>query len=356
MIVMFVIVLSLLIVLLILGFIEHYLHMKRVNSVKTRILINGTRGKTTITRLLVSSLQSAGIKTIGRTTGSEAQIILPSGEIEEIKRRRPARVYELIKFWKRAEECGAECAVVECMALQKENQKAIRDTLVSPTSVVIANTFVDHVPEMGRSIESTSEVLCMSIPKNAKLYVTEHLYDDFQDVTFVDAKSETSPREDIHPSAIAIVRAILKDMKINEEYLNEGIKNFIPDKGLLKPFNVGSSSLFIPSFSINDLSSMNSALSKWNRKVNLIYNNRKDREYRISLFDDVLKTNKDIIDKVYVIGDYKNKVMRHFGKLAAAHAISIDDLKGVIDSSTDQVFIGLGNIKGEGEELIALFE
>lgn len=354
---MFIFVVILTFILLFLGFLECYFNDKRIKSVKIRILVNGTRGKTTIVRLLVSSLQSAGINTIGRTTGSEAQIINTDGSISEIKRKRPARVYELIKFWKEAVREEAECAVVECMALQSENQIAIRDKLVRPNIVIISNTFIDHVPEMGMTRESTSEVLSLSVPKVAKLYVTDSFYDSFKCVHHVSLDSTISPREDIHPSAIAIAKAVLKDLGISDEYLEKGIERFIPDKGLLKPFNCGSGSLFIPAFSINDLTSMDSAVKKWiaDKKINLIYNNRRDREYRIGLFDKVIANNKDKIDRVYVIGDYKKKVAKHYSKIKESEAIDINELKSIIDKSSDSIYLALGNIKGEGEELIALF-
>lgn len=354
---MFVLIILLTIILIALGSIECSITQKRINKVKIRILVNGTRGKTTIVRLLTSSLQSAGIRTIGRTTGSEAQIINTDGSISAIKRNRSARIYELVRFWRLAEKEEAECAVVECMGLMKESQIAIRDKLVRPDIVVIANTFVDHVPEMGRTRESTSEVLALSIPEDAMLYVTDHYYDHFKNVNFIDIDDAASPREDIHPSAIAIVGAILKYLDIDEEYLERGINSFIPDKGLLKPFECGDRSLFIPSFSINDLSSMDSAVKRYsqNSKINLIYNNRKDREFRIELFDEVLKANKDKIDRVYVIGDYKKKVARHYSKLIQSEAIDIETLKGIMEKSHDNIYLALGNIKGEGEELIALF-
>ncbi len=354
---MFYLIIALTLILIALGIAECSITQKRINKARIRILVNGTRGKTTTVRLLVSSLQSAGMKTIGRTTGSEAQIINTDGSISAIRRRRPARIYELVSFWRLAERQEAECAVVECMGLMKESQIAIRDKLVRPNIVVIANTFVDHVPEMGRTRESTSEVLALSIPESARLYATDHYYDHFKNVKYINIDNAVSPREDIHPSAIAIVSAILKDLDIAEENLEKGINGFIPDKGLLKPIECGNESLFIPSFSINDQTSMDSAVKRYssNAKLNIIYNNRRDREFRIELFDEVLKANKDKIDKVYVIGDYKNKVARHYLKLIQAEAIEIDKLKEIMDKSQNKFYLALGNIKGEGEELIALF-
>ena len=353
------IILLLTFILLIMGLLEKARHERNLKKVPIRILINGTRGKTTLTRLLVASLNAAGIKTIGRTTGSEAAVIYPDGRVESIIRHRNARVYEIIKFFRLASDEEAECAVVECMALQSENQKAFRDSLVKPGTVVIVNTFVDHVPEMGDTRESTSSVLSLSVPKNAELYVTEHYYDSFEHVHLVVIPEDGREVNGIHPSAIAIASAILKDMNIEPSALEEGIKGFIPDKGLLSPFEVGENSLFVPSFSINDLTCMDAAVKKWKkdgRGLSLIYNNRKDREYRIGLFEKVLEDNKDSISDVYVIGDYSRKVAFHFNKHVHSYPCDVNELKDIIKNSKDALFIGLGNIKGKGEELISLFE
>lgn len=127
-------------VLLVLGFVEAHRHRKNLNDVPIRILVNGTRGKTTLTRLLIASLNAQGIRTMGRTTGSEATIIYPDGSIKPIVRKRRARVYEVVQFFKEvslessrgvASGLGpVQCVVVECMALQAENQEADRKSVV----------------------------------------------------------------------------------------------------------------------------------------------------------------------------------------------------------------------------------
>ena len=87
---------SALILLIILGLIENYYHQYNLRKFKYRVLVNGTRGKTTISRIIVHALNSNGIKTIGRTTGSEACIVMPDNSTLPFKRRRSARITEII--------------------------------------------------------------------------------------------------------------------------------------------------------------------------------------------------------------------------------------------------------------------
>lgn len=359
-----VIVFTLTAVLLVLGLVEARRHRKNLNDVPIRILVNGTRGKTTLARLLVASLNAQGIRTMGRTTGSEATIIYPDGSVKPIVRKRRARVYELVPFFRevslessRGVSSGlgpVQCVVVECMALQAENQVAFRDWLVRPTHVFITNTYVDHVPEMGPTRESTAQVLGLSVPKGASLYVSDSFYDG------LDAKvvhvCEEVPIEDplIHPSCMAMAWAFLKDMGFGIETLQVGVSAFVPDKGLLEPFPLRGGGVFVPSFSVNDETCMEETIRKWSSscggKVNVVFNNRKDREQRILLFKNVLSRVCDLVDDVLVIGDYPKKVAFYIGY--GAVPCSVEEVFDKVSSSSGAVFVGLGNIKGAGEELI----
>ena len=63
--------LSLLIILLILiliGIFESILHNKTISNIPIRIHVNGTRGKSSVVRLIAAGLRAGGIKTLAKTT------------------------------------------------------------------------------------------------------------------------------------------------------------------------------------------------------------------------------------------------------------------------------------------------
>ena len=67
---------------------------RSLRRIPLRIAITGTRGKTSLTRLLASILQEDGRRVIAKTTGSEAVILLPDGGRIELNRDvTPSNIY-----------------------------------------------------------------------------------------------------------------------------------------------------------------------------------------------------------------------------------------------------------------------
>ena len=345
------------------GLFEYHHHKSNVKKIPLRILVNGTRGKTTITRLLAYSLMENGIKTVARTSGSSLEIIHADGSVEKIERKRKARILEMLPFFEIATKEGAEAVIIECMALQEENQRTIRDTLVRPNIVIITNTFIDHVPEMGKTFEETAWCLSRSVPKDSTLYVTDDYYDDFGfNVKKVDYTSTIPPSGSIpiHPSSWAISKAVLSDLNIEESYLIAAKDKIPPDIGLLKEIENRNGSILIPSFSVNDRECMLSSIienqnNHPDKEIIIVFNNRKDREHRIILLKEVLES-LDFSLKVYIIGDYPNKVSKYLRRhKIEAYPSSPEEIGKEIKNNKNELYIGIGNIKGDGERLISIF-
>ncbi len=347
-------------ILLVLGFFEHGLHKRRVDSVPLRILVNGTRGKTTVTRIITAALQKSGRRTIGRTTGSEAVIVLPDGSTEPVKRRKGANILELKDFFRRAQKEQCQCAVVECMALLPENQKTVALNLVRPQIVVITNTYRDHTAEMGRGKEDVAYALSLSVPKGAVLYTTESFYDSLDAEVVHVGESDMAVPEcgfPLHEESWRIAKAVLNGLGVDDETIISSLSAVVPDIGMRDR----NEDCFYPYFSVNDVESMEKNLDEIKavedgKTIAVIFNNRRDREYRIDLMKTVLSERKGLVDKVYVIGDYPKKVVRRFKRFVPTEASCAEKMYSMIKSDRSTVYVGLGNIKGEGEKLIGLFE
>ncbi len=86
-----------------------------------RIAVTGTRGKSSVVRLLASVLKQSGRTVIAKTTGSQAVILLPDGEQIELDRSVPPSILEQKQLIHRAARLKADCLVSEVMSLRPEN-------------------------------------------------------------------------------------------------------------------------------------------------------------------------------------------------------------------------------------------
>lgn len=344
--------------LIILGIIENYLHIRNLSKIKYRILVNGTRGKTTVSKIIVSALNRKGIKTIGRTTGSEATILMDDGSVRPFVRKRSARITEMISFVRFCRKNNTECLVAECMALSEENQSIFANKLIKETHLVIVNSYIDHIAEVGKDRDSTLYTLSKSIYPGCKVYSTDPEYSDAKcEFNLVEDNYSEYKELPVNIQSLNCAYSILKDFGLTKEEVLAAAALITPDIGLHDKFILQNGSILYPSFSINDFDTMNSKIRELGteKKISIIFNSRSDREYRIKTFEKALYNNVERVEKVYIVGDYPKKVQRylnHWCKVETS-VISCDSLIEYIkNNKSKEVFLGLGNIKGPGEAIV----
>ena len=80
----FLILFSLLVLLL--GIFEYKIHHNYLENIPIRIHVNGSRGKSSVVRLIAAGLRAGNIKVFGKTTGTSPRIIDENGEDKYIHR------------------------------------------------------------------------------------------------------------------------------------------------------------------------------------------------------------------------------------------------------------------------------
>ncbi len=344
--VLMIIVISLTVVLIILAVIQTQLHLRRLRSVPLRILVNGTRGKTTVTRLLACALREDGRTVLAKTTGSEAALVMPDGSVESIKRRGGANVLgEMLSLFRSAERLKADAVVIECMAVRPESQILIQ-SLVRPTVSIITNARIDHVDVMGDTVKSTAEVLKLSVPSSNSFYTSDICFMSDESAVLV-ASGKTSQERNR-----ALCLKVLSDLGVDEAVALRGMASFVPDIGLIGPFEVDGH-FIINAFAANDMQSASEALEAIGdlSDVTVIYNNRSDREFRLKYFAKVFTDNN--CPSVIVVGDHVRKSVRFLSRNVLGSRItgfkgSDEQLLGLCEKTV----VCMGNIKGRGEAFI----
>ena len=151
--------------LLVAGVLEQRHHYARLHSIQHRILINGIRGKSSITRLCAGALRSGGVLTVAKTTGTAARFIHPDGREEPVYRKfEIANVVEQIGIVRRAAAYRPGALVIECMAVMPELQEINQSKLVRSTIGVLCNVREDHLAEMGPTLDDVARSLSRSMP------------------------------------------------------------------------------------------------------------------------------------------------------------------------------------------------
>jgi len=169
----FYILLVMIITAAIVGLIEFVRHQRRIYSIPIRIHINGTRGKSSVTRLVGAGLRAGGIATITKVTGTFPRLILEDGSETYIHRKSDANIIEQLSIVKYAAQRKANALVMECMALQPQYQWITEHRMIHSNLSVMTNVRMDHVDIMGHTLPEIADTMGKTIPKNEHLYTSE---------------------------------------------------------------------------------------------------------------------------------------------------------------------------------------
>ena len=165
--------LFLLVVLATWGILQERRHQKRLASIPVRVHVNGTRGKSSMTRLIAAGLRAGGMRTIAKTTGTMPRFIYHDGTEVPVARAGKANVIEQVRIVRRASELQAQVLVTECMGVNPELQSLLEDRMIRSTHSVITNARADHLDEMGPTVRDVARNLGRTISRNGSFFTAE---------------------------------------------------------------------------------------------------------------------------------------------------------------------------------------
>lgn len=346
---------------LILGVVENIVLKRRIDRISIRILVNGTRGKSSVVRMLVAALNGCGIRTFGKTTGSEAKFLSPDLSEEDVPRRKGIMmVREHSIMFKKAIEYECRAIVCECMAIREENQKIIGDKLFRPTITIITNARVDHVDQMGGNEEETAEVLCRSIGESAHVFTGDSVIAEALRGKRCDVHVSVMLPEEyrsyleefdfpVHEENLALVLEVCRNLGLGDEDVLAAVTKTVPDCGMTGDMEV-EGHLIVNGFASNDAASAMRLLEGLDmNEVTVIYNNRSDREFRLKRFRDLFAS--DGVTDLVVVGDNANKCIRFFSKVLG-NVVREGCSPDVEIGMARRNIVCMGNIKGAGQAFL----
>ena len=381
------IILILIIILILYGLFEYRRHLANVRAIPIRIHVNGTRGKSSVTRLIAAGLRAGGLRTVAKTTGTRARLIFEDGKEEPILRHGKPNVIEQLKIFRLANQHRAQALVIECMAIRPELQFVSERRMVRATVGVITNVREDHLDEMGPTLENVALVLSLTIPEKGIVFTAER---DFLPAIEEQAKnmgtevriiSENGIPEDHmkrfayieHRENVALALAVCECIGIKGETALEGMVSVSPDPGALRRFTIREGDKvieFVNAFAANDPQSMMlirdryDISSRKDKPFITIFYNRADRPDRAVEFGKLI-AHELVADHHILIGE-ATKVVEHVVTKEGLEHHKLINMAGaspeivfnkVMELTPEQsLVVGIGNIVGAGEQIAAYFE
>jgi poly-gamma-glutamate synthase PgsB/CapB len=374
------IVAAILFFVLVLLIAESIVFNRNIKKLKIKIHVNGTRGKSTVTKYIWTALNDSGIKALGKVTGEIPTLLLPDGTRKEIKRNGAARVQEQFGIINHTVKQNASALVMECMSIDPSLQK-LESKFIKPDIYVITNIRDDHQEQLGSNQTEQIEAFCKALPVKSKIIVSDGPYLEcikkhalnkqsqiIKAVSLNDDEMSRLPQQ-IFKANVEIAITVCLEVGISRKNaLNSIIKQI--DRNDKQVFTINSTSqnqYFLNAFSANDTQTTDEIINYWTEKLHvenkiaLVLNTRSDRPLRTTLFTNWIKENDSRIDTVFLTGNHRTKAKQLLRK-SNIKIKQLNNRSGIysrrILSEIDNTIVliaGIGNIKGAGYVIINEF-
>ena len=330
------------------------------------VYVNGTRGKSTVTRMIAAGLTAGGHWVLCKTTGTLPIAIHPDGRQELIERKAPANIREQLVYLHKAAKEKADVLVIECMALQPEYQRVSGRDMLRCDVGVITNARLDHMDVMGDTREEILDCLMEMLPENGLIFTAER---DFPQQMNARAQklrstltiSDHASLADIpgamdldFPENVALALDVCAGLGVDRLTAWEGVKSFIRDPFALSVFG-GENLTFVNALSANDVSSTKMIYERTRgvgEELILLINNRADRPARAL---DMVRLCREMEPKeIWLLGDEQRALSRQCRRAAPRATVrgfrAAEEIP--FDSDRPCLILAVGNIKNEGMRLM----
>ena len=364
------------------GIWEFQSHQQRLRKIPLRIHINGSRGKSSVTRLIAAGLRAGGMRAVAKTTGTLPRIIDHEGREIAINRNQPANIIEQVKILKYIDHMNPEVLVIECMAVLPEYQWFCEHRLVKSHIGVITNCRLDHVNEMGKFREQIARSLGNTIPVKGELFTSEK--SNLNTLVEIAEKLNTKvmrvggggiPHDEMnlfsyieHPANIGLALAVCEKAGVDRQTALGGMTKVRPDPGALRVAVCKvehKEIMFVNAMAANDAES---TLVIWNEiqkrfaplgKIIFLLNSRVDRQDRSIQLLEMISKNIEF-DYLALTGEGLKKFIGYASKFNIPKDVIVALGRANPEKIYEEVFnlidvsgtvFAIGNVGGGGLEI-----
>jgi poly-gamma-glutamate synthase PgsB/CapB len=353
-------------------------------SIPIRIGVTGTRGKSSLVRMLAGAFRANGMAVFAKTSGSRACMILPDGSEVAVHRNGLPSILEQKRILSLAAKSGCTVLVCEIMSIRPEYQEIESRQILGLTHCVVTNCRIDH-PEHGTSKDSVARCFSTSVPVHGTVFCPEK---ELRPVLVRSAEALSSELVAVDSSDLgkdsmsaievgrvdhvelgengALARGVCEAFGLDDRLSFSGMMAATGDVGALRAWDVDGV-VCVSAFAANDIESTRLLLDRIpaGRRIGLL-NLRADRPERTRQYiDAVLKGVFKDVEMFFCVGAHARLFRRKVGsvcpvipvpnKLEGSAILAYIRRRIGCDGGAFQL-VGMGNIAGKPKELIACWE
>lgn len=349
--------------------VEYIANLKARRTLKHVIHVNGSRGKSTVTRLIDAGLRAGGFRVYSKITGTEPAARGVDGNETVIRRRGPANIREQLRTVRSASRQKADILVVECMALHPELQRISQERMLQADIGVITNVRRDHLEIMGPGLREAAEAMASTIPENGTLVTSES---DQVEVFRKTCGSKGTKLLAVHGGDIQYKNHFAENVEmaltvcellgVDRHRASRAMSHYSADPGVLQLLRLNEHTVLLNGLSANDPDSTEAIHAKYRKDPRLeghrwvlLFNGRQDRSARTDQF---LRLMCRIpCSEVWLLGKsphyMKKKLASAKGGQVPVQSASADMHEILQGITTKTVVFAIGNYGAEGRRLTA---
>jgi len=382
-------------VLLLYWSVERVLLKRSRDQIPVRIAVTGTRGKSSVTRLIAAALESSGYRVLAKTTGSKAALIFPGGEEKDIPRRGLPSILEVRDIVRLAARLRVDVFVSEMMSIREECLRVESGRILRPQILVLTNVRPDHLEAVGRSRPDAARVPAAAFPRGGTVILpAEEVCPIFEEIARKRG-AELIRAEPLSPAELSAVPHLpYEEFEVNLRLAVaaagrlgvsvrdalQGLAGVIPDPGSLRIWDLpfGPSGERIPcvsAFAANEPESTARILDKldekdgWSgRPIIGLLNLRSDRPERSLQWAEALDGGPfNGFRRLFLCGEPARAMLRILKRKSRRPGPQIFCVRGghpaaitgelLAAASADKgIIVGMGNMAGLGRDIAAFWE
>ncbi len=363
------------------GILEWNNHIKNLSRIPIRIIVNGTRGKSTVTRLIGAGLRGGGYKVIAKTTGTKPRIVFNNEKEIPIIRLGRANIREQVKIIRFASKNKVKAVVLENMSIRPDLQFVEENIIIKPQIVVITNVRNDHLDVMGPTLKDVATAFVNAVPKNATIITGEReLFSIIcelakkRGIEVIGSSEDEVTNEEMtrfqyveHKENVALALKVCQYLGINRQNALNEMYKYIPDPGVLRKYNLKFSEKRVTIYNAmaaNDPDSTFLIFQRIQREPNqpfyILMNCRSDRIDRSKQMAKLTSSKIPALlyfvtgGSTFVFVNYAVKFGIPREKIIDLGGKTFEEIYNAISTfiEDNSVILAIGNIVGYGEELL----